>query len=179
MTFAIKLEKTLKKILKAYCQLYFSTPIYHWWLIFQHYQDWICFHKIILSVNNEHKCIPLSIIVCSSLIVKVISGTLESKKQLLLMKTHCSSKSQCIHHYSLTVKKISYYFPPLNDSNSFGTVDYDNHMYTKIVNTSSHLFKSMTLQELDVLHHVSELERTQLLAILAMSVQNPQLAGYL
>ena len=37
----------------------------------------------------------------------------------------------------------------------------------------------MTVQELDTLHTVCELERNQLLTILAMSVQNPHFAGFL
>ena len=37
----------------------------------------------------------------------------------------------------------------------------------------------MTVQELNTLHTVCELERTQLLTIIAMSVKNPQLAGFL
>ena len=37
----------------------------------------------------------------------------------------------------------------------------------------------MTVQELNTLHTVRELERTQLLTILAMSGKNPQLAGFL
>ena len=37
----------------------------------------------------------------------------------------------------------------------------------------------MTVQELNTLHTVCELERNQLLTILAMSVQNPQLAAFL
>ena len=37
----------------------------------------------------------------------------------------------------------------------------------------------MTVQELNTLHTKCELERNQLLTILAMSVQNPQLAGFL
>ena len=37
----------------------------------------------------------------------------------------------------------------------------------------------MTVQELNTLHTVCELERTQLLTVLAMSVENPQLAGFL
>ena len=36
----------------------------------------------------------------------------------------------------------------------------------------------MTVQELITLHTVCELERTQLLTMLAMSVKNPQLAGF-
>ena len=37
----------------------------------------------------------------------------------------------------------------------------------------------MTVQELNTLHTVCEIERTQLLTILATSVKNPQLAGFL
>ena len=37
----------------------------------------------------------------------------------------------------------------------------------------------MTVQELNTLHTICELERTQLLTILAMSVKTPQLAGFL
>ena len=37
----------------------------------------------------------------------------------------------------------------------------------------------MTVQELNTLHTICELERNQLLTIQAMSVQNPQLAGFL
>ena len=37
----------------------------------------------------------------------------------------------------------------------------------------------MTVQELNTLRSISELERNQLFTILPMSVQNPQLAGFL
>ena len=70
-------------------------------------------------------------------------------------------------------------FPALNISNNFATIDYDAHFNIKIDFTINHVFKSMTVQELNTLHRVCELERTQLLTILAMSVKNPQLAGFL
>ena len=73
-----------------------------------------------------------------------------------------------------------YIFPALNISNNFATIDNDAHINTKIDFTKNHhVFKSMTVQELNTLHTVCELERTQLLTILAMSVKNPQLAGFL
>ena len=72
-----------------------------------------------------------------------------------------------------------YIFPTLNISNNFATLDYDAHINTKIDFTINHVFKSMTVQELNTLHTICELERTQLLTILAMSVKNPQLAGFL
>ena len=70
-----------------------------------------------------------------------------------------------------------YIFPALNVSNNFATLDYDAHIHTKIDFTINHVFKSKTVQELNTLHTICELERTQLLTILAMSVKNPQLAG--
>ena len=70
-------------------------------------------------------------------------------------------------------------FPALNVSNNFATIDYDAHFNTKIDYTINHVFRSMTVQELNTLHTVCELERNQLLTIVALSVQNPQLAGFL
>ena len=72
-----------------------------------------------------------------------------------------------------------YIFHALNVSENFATIDYDAHINTKIDYTIIHVFRSMTVQELNTLHTVCELERNQLLTILAMSVQNPQLAGLL
>ena len=70
-------------------------------------------------------------------------------------------------------------FPALNVSNNFATIDHGAHINTKIDYTINHVFRSMTVQELNTLHTICELERNQLLTILAMSVQNPQLAGFL
>ena len=70
-----------------------------------------------------------------------------------------------------------YLFPALNVSNNFATLDYNAHINTKNDFSINHVFKSMTAQELNTLHLVCELERTQLLTILAMSVKNPQLAA--
>ena len=66
-----------------------------------------------------------------------------------------------------------------NPNNNFATIDYDAHINTKIDYTINHVFRSMTVQELNTRHTICELERNQLLTILAMSVQNPQLAGFL
>ena len=70
-------------------------------------------------------------------------------------------------------------FPALNVSNNFATIEYDAQINTKIDYTINHVFRSMTVQELKTLHTKYELERNQLLTILAMSVQNPQLAAFL
>ena len=72
-----------------------------------------------------------------------------------------------------------YVFSTLIASNNFATIDYDAHINTKIDYTIDHVFRSMTVQELNTLHTFCELERKQLLTKLAMSVQNPQLAGFL
>ena len=64
-----------------------------------------------------------------------------------------------------------YIFPALNISNNFATIDYDAHINTKIDFTKNHVFKSMTVQELNTLHTVCELERTQLSTILAMQLR--------
>ena len=70
-------------------------------------------------------------------------------------------------------------FPAINVSNNFATIDYDAKINTKIDYTINHVFRSMTVQELNTLHTICELERNQRLTILAMSIQNPQLAGFL
>ena len=72
-----------------------------------------------------------------------------------------------------------YILPALNVSNNFATLDYDAPINTKIDFTINHVFKSLTVQELNNPNTVCKLERTQLLTILAMSVKNPQLAGFL
>ena len=53
-----------------------------------------------------------------------------------------------------------YIFPALNVST---TLDYDAHFNTKIDFTVNQVFKSMTVQEINTLNTVCELERTQLL----------------
>ena len=68
-------------------------------------------------------------------------------------------------------------FPTKNVSKTFATIDYDDGINTKIDYNINHVFRSLTV--LNTLHSFCELERNQLLTILAMSVQNPQLAGFL
>ena len=79
----------------------------------------------------------------------------------------------------LDTSNNKFIFAALNVSNNFATIDYDAHINTKNDYTINHVFRSMTVQELNTLHTICELERNQLLTILAMSVQNPQLAGFL
>ena len=42
--------------------------------------------------------------------------------------------------------KINYYFPQLKDSNSFGIVDYDAHMNTRINYSIDHVFVLRTFK---------------------------------
>ena len=65
----------------------------------------------------------------------------------------------------------NYVFPALNVSNNFATLDYNAHINTKNDFTINHVFKSMTVQELNTLHTVCELERTQWLTILAVQLR--------
>ena len=47
-----------------------------------------------------------------------------------------------------------YVFPALNVSNNFATIDYDAHFNTKIDYTINHVFRSMTVKELNTLHTI-------------------------
>ena len=79
----------------------------------------------------------------------------------------------------LDTSNNKFIFPALNVSNNFASIDYDAHINTKIDYNINHVFRSMTVQEFNTLHTICELERNLLLAILAMSVQNPRIAGFL
>ena len=79
----------------------------------------------------------------------------------------------------LDTSNNKFVFPALNVSNNFAKIVYDAHINTKIDYTINHVFRSMTVQELNTLHTICELERNQLLTILAKSVQSPQFAGFL
>ena len=59
------------------------------------------------------------------------------------------------------------------------TIDYDANINTKYDHTINHVFRSKTVNELEILHTVCGLEQNQLLTIPAMSVQNSQLADFL
>ena len=100
------------------------------------------------------------------------------------MHTGQPNPHSMIHEYIsgkivLGTSSNKFIFPALNVSNNFATIDYDAHINTKIDYTINHVFRSMTVQELNTLHTICEFERNQLLTKLAMSVQNPQLAGFL
>ena len=67
----------------------------------------------------------------------------------------------------------------MNDSNGFGTVEYDADINTKTDYSINHVFKFMTIQELKTPQHICETERSHLFTIKPLSVQNPRLTGYL
>ena len=75
--------------------------------------------------------------------------------------------------------KNKYSFFPLNGSNTFCTVDYDARTIRKTDYPMNHVNKSLSIQEPNTLHHISELERAKLLTLLAKTVQNPPLDGCL
>ena len=58
----------------------------------------------------------------------------------------------------LDTSNNKFIFPALNVSNNFATIDYDAHINTKIDYTINHVFRSMTVQELNTLHPICELE---------------------
>ena len=49
-----------------------------------------------------------------------------------------------------------YVFPALNVFINFSTIDHDAHINTKIDYTINHVFRSMTVQELNTLHTICE-----------------------
>ena len=59
----------------------------------------------------------------------------------------------------LDTSNNKFIFPALNVSNNFATIDYDAHINTKIDYIINHVFRSMTVQELNTLHTICELER--------------------
>ena len=66
---------------------------------------------------------------------------------------------------------------PGGNSTYFGAIHYDIHM--KIDYTISRTFQEMSLSELETLHQLCELERTQILQSLALAVLKIPYAGYL
>ena len=52
----------------------------------------------------------------------------------------------------------------------FGAIHYDIHLKLKLDYTISGMFQEMLLSELETLHQLCELERTQILQSLALAV---------
>ena len=58
----------------------------------------------------------------------------------------------------------------LMNSTHFGAIHYDMHLDMKLNYTMSRIFQEMSLSELETLHQLCELERTQILQSLALAV---------
>ena len=67
----------------------------------------------------------------------------------------------------------------LMNSTYFGNIQYDIYLYMKLDYTISRSFQEMSLSELETLHKLCELERTQILQLLALAVLKIPYAGYL
>ena len=65
------------------------------------------------------------------------------------------------------------------NSTYFGNIHYDIHLDMNLDYTISRIFQEMTLSELETLHQLCELERTQILQSLALAVLKIPYAGYL
>ena len=66
----------------------------------------------------------------------------------------------------------------MNNTN-FGAIHYDIHLVMKLDSSISIIFQEMSLSELETLHHLCELELTQILQSLAIAVLKIPYAGYL
>ena len=64
-------------------------------------------------------------------------------------------------------------------STYFGAIHYDIHLDMKLDYTISRIFQEMSFSELETLHQLCELERTQILQSLALAVLKISYAGYL
>ena len=58
----------------------------------------------------------------------------------------------------------------LMNNSYFGNIHYDIHLDMKLDYTISRMFQEMSLSELETLHQLCELERTQILQSLALAV---------
>ena len=67
----------------------------------------------------------------------------------------------------------------LMNNSYFGNIHYDIHLDMKLDYTISRIFQKMSLSELETLHQLCELERTQTLQSLALAVLKITYAGYL
>ena len=67
----------------------------------------------------------------------------------------------------------------LMNNTYFGAIHYDIHLDMKLDYTISRVFQEMSLSELETLHQLCDLERTQILQSLALAVLKIPYAGYL
>ena len=67
----------------------------------------------------------------------------------------------------------------LMNNTYFDNIHYDIHLNMKLDYTISRIFQEMSLSELETLHQLCELERTQILQSLSLAVSKIPYAGYL
>ena len=67
----------------------------------------------------------------------------------------------------------------LMNNTYFGAVHYDIHLDMNLDYTTSRIFQEMSLSEFETLHQLCELERTQILQLLALAVLRIPHPGYL
>ena len=60
----------------------------------------------------------------------------------------------------------------------FGAIHYDIHLDMKLDYTMSRIFQELALTELETLHQLCELERTEIVQSLALAVLKIPYAGY-
>ena len=70
-------------------------------------------------------------------------------------------------------------FPSSKTSNNSAIIVYEAHINAKLENSHNLVFKTMIVAELITLHIISDVERTPVLFIFAMSVENPEFASFL
>ena len=78
------------------------------------------------------------------------------------------------HSKSTRLQELS-----LMNNTYFGNIHYDIHLDMKLEYTISGIFQKMSLSELETLHQLCELDRTQILQSLKLAVLNILYAGYL
>ena len=61
----------------------------------------------------------------------------------------------------------------------FGAIHYEIRLDMKLDYTIGRIFQEMSLLELETLHHLCELERTQILQSIALAVSKIPYVGYL
>ena len=130
------------------------------------------FLKVKCFAINQHHYILLETLTPLSLIKKysICTGT-RSPFQRPEGEQSDKLSTQLISG-TLIHAQIKFLFPALKSSNNFAIVDYGALMNTKIKYSTNRVFETMSVAELNT-RHTSEVERTQLVTSLAMSVKNP------
>ena len=151
------IEKIVRVILpnvSLYCLIIF----HHWEQLLQHYEDWKFSHGKKLHVKSKTNVYTSVLLYRVGFIMKT-----GNKNAIVVVEDLTLSQQPMSSPLVFDSVKIKSYFPPMNDSNSFGTVDYRAQINANIDDSINHVFKSISIQELNTLHNICDLERTQLL----------------